>query len=224
MLTDQGKNFECELVKSLCDLLQMRKLRTSSYHPQGNGQTERYNATRCDMLRSYENAETWEEMLQWAASAFNTSVHACTGYTPHELVYGTTPQGAVIHEAQGARDQDQMKTYATYDADLRHEVRKKTEEALENLNKGVRKRTQERTGGGFAVGSFVMIKHLRRQQKLQPLWQGPFEVIQVDRPDFVILRGENRYKIHGALLKAWKGDDKADDETDDSQEDDGRPR
>ena len=55
------------------------------------------------------------------------------------------------------------------------------------------------------------MKHLRRQQKLQPLWQGPFEVVGVDRPDYVVLKGGRRYKIHGALLKAWRGDEEADD-------------
>ena len=219
ILTDQGRNFESELVRSLCDLLQIRKLRTTPYHPQGNGQTERYNATLCDMLRSNESIETWDEMLPWAAAAFNTSVHASTGYTPHELVYGTTPQGALVHEVQGAKVQEQMKTYAEYDADLREEVQKKTEEALKNLKKGVQRRTQDRTGGGHALGSLVMMKQVRRKKKLQQLWTGPFEVVGVDRPDYVILRGGCRYKIHGALLKAWQGDGDAED--DDAEDDPG---
>lgn len=222
ILTDQGRNFECELVRSLCDLLRVKKLRTSPYHPQGNGQTERFNATLCDVLRAYESAGSWDEMLPWAASAFNTSVHASTGYTPHELVYGATPQGALVHEVQGVKDQEPMKTYAAYDEDLRRNVEEKTKEALKNLRRGVRSRTRERTGGGFAVGSFVMMKHLRRQQKLQPLWQGPFEVIGVDRPDYIILKGGCRYKIHGAHLKAWEGDQEADEseECDEKVDDD----
>ena len=36
ILTDQGHNFESDLLKELCDLAQVKKIRTS-YHPQNNG-------------------------------------------------------------------------------------------------------------------------------------------------------------------------------------------
>ena len=37
IITDQGKSFENQLVKELCDLAQVQKLCTTPYRPQTNG-------------------------------------------------------------------------------------------------------------------------------------------------------------------------------------------
>ena len=36
ILTDQGCNFESDLLKELCEIAQVKKIRTSGYHPQTN--------------------------------------------------------------------------------------------------------------------------------------------------------------------------------------------
>ncbi|KAK3918278.1 Gag-Pol polyprotein [Frankliniella fusca] len=45
ILTDQGRAFESELFKEIMDLYQIRKLRTSGYHPSANGKAERWIRT-----------------------------------------------------------------------------------------------------------------------------------------------------------------------------------
>ena len=40
IITDQGKSFENQLVKELCDLAQVQKLHTMPYRPQTNGSCE----------------------------------------------------------------------------------------------------------------------------------------------------------------------------------------
>ena len=50
ILTDRGKEFENYLFKEICDMAWIRKLRTSSYHPQTNGQCERFNKTLISMI------------------------------------------------------------------------------------------------------------------------------------------------------------------------------
>ena len=41
ILTDQAKNFEGEMMQHLCKLLGANKIRSSPYHPSGNGISER---------------------------------------------------------------------------------------------------------------------------------------------------------------------------------------
>lgn len=43
LLTDQGRNFESHLVKSICQLFGIDKRRTTAYHPQTDGLCERFN-------------------------------------------------------------------------------------------------------------------------------------------------------------------------------------
>ena len=54
ILTNQGKNFESSLVRELCKLTGVQKLRTTPYHPETNGQCEhfidqhgRYSSNSC---------------------------------------------------------------------------------------------------------------------------------------------------------------------------------
>ena len=48
--SDQGKQFESTVMREICNILGMKKTRTSPYHPQYDGLVERYNRTLLDML------------------------------------------------------------------------------------------------------------------------------------------------------------------------------
>ena len=50
ILTDKGRCFENHLFQEICDQAKVKKLRTTSYHPQTNGQCERFNKTLLQML------------------------------------------------------------------------------------------------------------------------------------------------------------------------------
>ena len=52
-MTDQGHNFESDLLKTLCESAQVKKIWTSGYHPQTNGQCKHFNATLINMLGTY---------------------------------------------------------------------------------------------------------------------------------------------------------------------------
>ena len=48
--SDQGRQFEADIIKQLCQLLQVEKTRTTPYHPQSDGFIERFNRTLFNML------------------------------------------------------------------------------------------------------------------------------------------------------------------------------
>ena len=64
LLTDQGKNFESKLIAELCDLLQIDKWRTTAYHPQCDGQVERFNRTLIILSMHVEKYQKdWDRWL-----------------------------------------------------------------------------------------------------------------------------------------------------------------
>ena len=88
--SDQGRQFEANLLKEVCRILQIKKTRTSPYHPQGDGLVKRYNRTLLDMLAtsSKSNPNDWERYVRPVCFAYNSSVHSSKGYTPHYLMFG----------------------------------------------------------------------------------------------------------------------------------------
>ncbi|CAF1042168.1 unnamed protein product [Brachionus calyciflorus] len=94
VLTDQGTNFQSELMKKLYGLLDIYELKTSAYHPQCNGITERFNRTLKTMLSCFsnENQNNWDQLIKKLAFAYNSSVHNATNYTPYELMFGRKPK------------------------------------------------------------------------------------------------------------------------------------
>ena len=48
--SDQGRQFESEILTHLCKFLHIDKTRTTPYHPQSDGLVERFNRTLIQML------------------------------------------------------------------------------------------------------------------------------------------------------------------------------
>ena len=53
VLTDQGSNFTSQVIESLWERLDVHTLRTTAYHPQTDGITERFNRTIKTMLTQF---------------------------------------------------------------------------------------------------------------------------------------------------------------------------
>ena len=93
ILTDQGCNFESDLLRALCEIAQVKKIRTSGYHPQTNGQCKHFNATLINMLGTLlEKAQsTCREQATTLVHAYNCTRKNATGFSPYYLIFGRKP-------------------------------------------------------------------------------------------------------------------------------------
>jgi transposase InsO family protein len=75
---DQGRQYENLLFSDVCKHLQIRKTRTTTYHPQSDGMVERFNKTLVTMMSSYvdENYRDWDESITFVMMAYRSlSIH-----------------------------------------------------------------------------------------------------------------------------------------------------
>ena len=88
--TDQGRNFESVLIKEICSLLNIKKTRTTPYHPQSDGLIERFNRTLLNMLSiaAAEDERSWDLQLPTLMFAYRSSVQETTGSSPFNLMFG----------------------------------------------------------------------------------------------------------------------------------------
>ena len=73
--SDQGKEFENELVKELQSAFEYKKTRTAAFRPQGNSVLERVHSTVHNMLAMYTNLsfDNWAELLPFVQLAHSTA-------------------------------------------------------------------------------------------------------------------------------------------------------
>ena len=88
--SDEGRQFESELLKEVCKLLNIHKARTTPYHPQSDRLVERFNRTSLNMLATSvkDHPFDWEMQLPKVCMAYNTSIQSSTGYSPFLIMFG----------------------------------------------------------------------------------------------------------------------------------------
>ena len=88
--TDRGTEFENQLITDLCQLLGMRKSRSSPYYPQGDGIIERLFRTVKDMTyaTARSRGKNWVEVIPSVEMGLRCSQTQGSKLTPYEIIFG----------------------------------------------------------------------------------------------------------------------------------------
>ena len=194
--TDQGTNFQSKTVAELCELWDVRQTRTTPYHPQSDGLSERTIRTCKQMMRCYAKANSteWDLILPFLQYAFNTAVHSTTSCTPFELVYGRQARVPldVIEPAEmidlGFTPEEYAENVEVLLKEAYQMVNRKRDT---KIVKQKLKYDRHARAGSYEQGDFVMLKnHVIKKNETKSLrkpWLGPYRVLQkIDEKTYLI--------------------------------------
>ena len=84
VLSDRGTNLLSHLVQDVCRLLGIKKLNTTTYHPQCDGMMERLNRTLKAILCKHASqfSTQWDTYLPGVLWAYQNTIHEANGKKP----------------------------------------------------------------------------------------------------------------------------------------------
>lgn len=183
VITDRGTAFTGRLTQEILQLSHTAHRRTTAYHPQTNGLTERLNKTLADMISMYIDVEhkTWDEILPYVTFAYNTAVQETTGFTPFRLLHGrnaSTMLDAMLphepsEEESDALDFTQRAEEARQLAKLRIGRQQRVDARRYNL-----RRRDEHFNPGDLVWVWTPIRRRGLSEKLLKRYFGPYKVLR----------------------------------------------
>jgi len=200
IISDRDPKFLSEFWKSLFTKANTKILTSTAYHPETDGQSERTNQTIEVALRYYisERQTNWADAIDIIQAAIMTSVHATTGKTPGELLYGINPR----HALELSNPATSNATASDDWAEIREVMRKDAADAI-GLAQALMKMHADKSRQEFElkVGDKAFIRlhkgyHLPGipKPKIRQQRAGPFEVETIV--------GTNAYKLK--LPTTWR--------------------
>jgi hypothetical protein len=211
--SDRGGEFTGKVCKHLYAVCQAKKLQTTPYHPQANGQVERFNQTMADMLSKlcHKEQRKWSEYLGTITMEYNATVHSATKESPHFLLMGKEfwfPEDILVNSQ---KIQDPKWTNSNFP-----ELMERLEEAVKRVEvqskRNAKYYNKKRLPGKFKVGQKVWEiiqsrtdKEGGTHRKLVLQGEGPFEIVSISRDENTcrIHVGDEEKTLNMARVKAY---------------------
>ena len=184
--SDRGRQFECELFREMCLLLDVSHKMSTPFHPQGNSRVERMVKVVGNLISVFcETYKEWDKNLPLLTFAYRSTVHEVTGFTPNFVMTGreiSLPLDVML----GTMNQTERKSVPEYVQTLQTRLQDCFVEVRKNLKQfGERQRKYYNLsahGDKFKPGDLVYLREKTRKKqvspKLMPKWKGPYLVIK----------------------------------------------
>ena len=211
LVSDRGSNYMSKLIKALCQIFEITKVETSSYHPQTNSAVERLNSTICASLRTYinENQDNWPKLLPSIMMAHRmTPCTQSTHHSPFVMLFGRHCRLPIDVALQPSKPLSKDGTAFMEDLAERVTVTRKLAEQ-KVMESQVRNKTQydkHAVQPKFQLCDSVWMsnkaKKIGHSTKLLPKWLGPYYVSKVFPNNVYKLRDAQTHKPHKSLIHA----------------------
>ncbi len=184
IITDQGSEFKGNEFKQWLEGMGIEHRRTTPYHPQSNGRSERFNGTLKRILRKLVNGDRadWEDQLGAALTAYRISTSTVTGHSPFMLRYVHPPRYPLTR-MMGDDPSRTFENRLALQAELMQRVAQATEDSRQhNRNRLARQANAQ----DLQVGDKVILK-AREPLSLTAQWDYGFIVTKTNGKAITIL-------------------------------------
>lgn len=203
MITDQGPSYMSSEFTNFLKTNGITHTPTTTYHPQGNGLCERFNATIVTATSKYTNQKPaeWDLYLRDAVSNYNKSKQANSENSPFYVMFGREPSFAGDHFLPNKKLHQQLNEGERHS--LLNKIRKNEEQ-----NRAAYKRYYDSNvhETKFNAGDLVLVTHPYNQKphKLQQQYTGPFEVVRrLGSVNYEIKHNDCTFTIHVDRLSKY---------------------
>ena len=97
IIYDRDSRFLGTFWSSLWSLLDTKLTKSTSFHPQTDGQTQVVNRMVMQILWMYNSKHpcTWDDKLPYVQHSYNRAIHSSTGHNPFQVGLGFQPLGPI---------------------------------------------------------------------------------------------------------------------------------
>ena len=219
LLSDRGTNLLSHLMLDLCELLGVKKLNTTAYHPQCNGMIKRFNRTLKSLLRKHAArfGTDWDKYLSGVLWAYRNTPYESTGEKPSFLLFGIDCRGPTeaallpLNPIEPVELDDYREEVIRNLSSARELALKVLQESQRKSKQRYDRKTTERL---YKTGEWVLVKFPKeesgRNRKLSQPWYGPFRVVSRDDPDLTVSKvyrpQDGTIQIHQSRVMPWPKD------------------
>ena len=184
LVADNGGCFTSKFFIDVCRIMSIKNNFTTTYHPQSNGQVERYNRTILAALRTYvaDHPRDWDLYTDALTYAYNCQPHTSTSIAPFDLVLSKPPGPLALkpmptnEEPQG----DFKKKWKHWLQDTMSKTKEQLQKAQARYKKNYDKRLRKQSEV-IREDDYVYLRVERKnpkdhRHKLAPVVEGPFRV------------------------------------------------
>ena len=220
LLTDQGTQVDGVEVRDLCERYNIKKQRSSPYHPEGDGISERPIGVMKGLFRrkiADDNMaqRKWTDLVPGVQLAMNQKIHSSTGTSPFQLMYGDNKRfDTTKPHLQGtfAPDQRLNTEERGYSKEMSiAKAQQKLKSTSEKMKTQYNKTISESV---LSKGDLVYIKREQTKKgvskKLSTTYHELSRVVEVSHPIYKIRRvnsGKEGWVHHNRLKKKTLFDD-----------------
>ena len=134
--SDQGSNFMSGVFQQVMCELGIHQYKSSAYHPESQGATERFHQTLKNILETYchQTGKDWDEGVHLLLFAVRDSVQESLGISPFELVFGYSVRGPLkLYKEKLLFEDDSSLNILNCVSNFRHKISEACELAQNNL-------------------------------------------------------------------------------------------